>query len=161
MTKEKSKKLVLFCTYISVASWILWAVKGINRMAWLQRFTLAHCSQEWLRESFVGGVGFFQVLKRPNPVCLLVLICCLLFYGMWKHLFLIILQLVCSKNNTSTSPLKLRITDFRRRDFTQRFTWLIVDQLKSLSYVKSFVYMPSAFKNSLIYSKEPCDQYML
>lgn len=33
-------------------------------MAWLWRFTLAHCSQEWLRESFVGGVGFFQVLKK-------------------------------------------------------------------------------------------------
>lgn len=93
------------------------------------------------------------------------LICCLLFYGMWKHLFLILLQLVCSKrvirNNTSTSPLKLRITDFRRRDFTQRFTWRIVDQLKSLSYVKNFVYMPSAFKNNLIYSKEMCEQYML
>lgn len=93
------------------------------------------------------------------------LICCLLFYGMWKHLFLILLQLVCSKrvirNKPSTSPLKLRITDFRRRDFTQRFTWRIIDQLKSLSYVKNFVYMPSAFKNNLIYSKEMCEQYML
>lgn len=91
-------------------------------MAWLRRFTLAHCSQEWLRESFVGGVEFLQVLRKPNPVCMPVLICCLLFYGMWKHLFLILLQLVCSKRvirNTSPSPLKLRITDFRRRDFTR------------------------------------------
>lgn len=95
------------------------------------------------------GRSFFFMCLKKNLVCMLVLICCLQFYGMWKHLFLILLQLVCSKRvirkrlppATSNALLTLTFIEGLYPEVFLTNCWRT-----KKSWVKNVVYITSALK---------------